>query len=45
MKTKTVYHPTTGSAREVPEAHVEAWVEQGWRKTKPKAASEGDGDK
>ena len=39
-KTRTMFHPTLGSAREVPEERVEEWAAQGWRKTKPKAVSE-----
>lgn len=32
---KTIYHPTTGSPREVPESAVEKWAEAGWLKSKP----------
>jgi hypothetical protein len=40
-KTTTLHHPTfADTAAEVPAADVDAWVEQGWRKTKPKTDSE-----
>lgn len=33
---RTVYHPTFGEPREVPESAVEDWRAAGWRLTKPK---------
>lgn len=33
---KRVYHPTANAWQDVPDDAVEAWVEQGWRKSKPK---------
>ena len=34
----TVYHPTLEDVSyEVPTADADAWVKQGWRKTKPSA--------
>lgn len=44
----TLYHPNIGGmAVEVPDSDVEAWTEQGWRKTDPaaktaKTAASGD---
>lgn len=35
----TLYHPTIPDiSTEVADEAVEAWVEQGWRKSEPKAA-------
>jgi hypothetical protein len=39
---KTLYHPTFGTPLEVDESAVAEWVEQGWLKSKPKAAREAD---
>jgi hypothetical protein len=36
----TVYHPTIDHSIDVPDRDVESWVEQGWRKSKPKAVTE-----
>ena len=33
----TVYHPVADHQIEVPDRDVPQWVEQGWRKTPPKA--------
>lgn len=39
--TTVVYHPTLPDvSNEVAKADLEAWVEQGWKKTEPKAAKE-----
>lgn len=38
-KNVTVYHPTIADvSQDVPAAQVDDWTEQGWRKTKLKAA-------
>lgn len=34
--TKRVYHPTLPTYRDVPSGDVDAWVEAGWRKSRPK---------
>ena len=34
---KTVYHPTLPASYEVPEGQAQAWKDQGWRFTPPKA--------
>jgi len=40
-KSVTVYHPThDGVSQDVPAAAVDGWVEQGWRKSKPKSRNE-----
>ena len=40
-KTVKLYHPTLADVvEEVPAGRVDAWVEAGWRKTKPKATAE-----
>ena len=41
-----LYHPTIpGKTRQVPNAKVEDWVEQGWKKSAPKAAQDKPADK
>ena len=33
---KTIYHPTFGTKREVPEDRVKAWQAAGWLLSKPR---------
>lgn len=33
---KTIYHPTFGTPREVPESAVDAWRKAGWLLSKPR---------
>lgn len=40
--TKRIYHPSLPIVRDVPSGDVEAWAEQGWRKTKPKDVDDSD---
>lgn len=40
----TVYHPTIDHQIEVPDRDVPQWVEQGWRKSKPKAVTDATTD-
>lgn len=36
----TLHHPTLDHKIDVPDSQVEAWVEQGWRKSQPKAVAD-----
>lgn len=36
----TLYHPTIPNVTQEVDENVDAWVEQGWKKTEPKAVKD-----